>query len=530
MFFLNYMISFMDAKLYDFTKETDKDFLREASMMLQEEVLKLRIENIQLTFQQFQNEEIKSKLAGELLVLRRRIFDSKQEKKKKLKELKKVKKKKNVNLLHNQNENKNDLKSLDGKDIDLEVKEIEHPLESTKCPECGEDHGLKELNGLFEESTEYDVNYTYYLLKRHKRKKYKCSKCSTMVTAPGGVKLTAGGKFSVQIAIKIACDKFQYHIPLERQREMMKRAGINISVKTLFSLTQHLYNVLYSLNEMNRQDVLIGDYACVDESPMPFYNPHKSSGYAWTMSNNIAAYYQFEPTRSQDVAREMLKGFKGVVVTDGYESNHFLADNKDQIHAYCWSHTRRYFFDAMGEDDDAGTVVDYIDELYEIEHQAENFEDLKDLRKTKSSRVYSDIVGWMKENESHYLQSTNLTGKAIKYFYNQQEGLERFLTNEKIPLDNNTAERRQRCPVMGRKNYLAFRSINGADVGMFFYSIIESCKTNGLEPSAYLLEMAIRSLKAEKLETPYQYACRFKKQISEDLIAKLMEKVPRNSG
>ena len=468
-------------------------------------------------------------MANAHVTLRRRIFDSKQEKKEKLKDLKKKKKKKKVNLLHNQNENKNDLESLDNKDINLEVKEIEYQLESDKCPSCGEDHGLDELKNLFEESTEYDVNYTYFILKRHKRKKYKCSHCNKMVTAKGGAKLTPGGKFSIQMATKIACDKYQYHLPLERQKDKMKNAGVNVSVKTLFSLTEHLYNLLYPLNEMNRQDVLLGDYVCVDESPMSFYNPNKSSGYAWTMSNNIAAYYQFEPTRSQDVAREMLKGFKGVVVTDAYESSHFLKDNPDQLHAYCWSHMRRYFFDAMGEDDDAGVIVDYIDELYEIEHQAENFADLKYLRKTKSSKIFTDMEFWIDENEGHYLKST-LTGKAINYFYNQKEGLTHFLTNERVPLDNNAAERRQRCPVMGRKNYQAFRSINGADVGMFFYSMIESCKTNGLDPSAYLLNMALRQLKAEELETPYQYACKLKQQIAEKLTTQLMENASNNSS
>jgi transposase len=515
--------------IYDFDKENDKDFLRAASKKLQNEVIQLRIEVIQLKLQQSQDEEIKSKLTGELLVLRRRIFDSKQEKKKKLKDLKKNKKKKKTNLIHNQNENKNDLDKLNNKDIDLEVKETEYQLESDKCPNCGEDHGLKEMKNLFEESTEYDVNYTYYILKRHKRKKYKCSSCTKIVTAPGGVKLTSGGKFSIQIAIKIACDKFQYHLPLERQRDKMKMAGLNISVKTLFSLTQHLYNLLYSLNEMNRQDVLLGNYVCVDESPMSFYNPNKSSGYAWTMSNNIAAYYQFEPTRSQDVAREMLKDFKGVVMTDAYESSHFLENNPDQLHVYCWSHMRRYFFDAMSEDDDAGIMVDYIDELYEVEHQADSFENLKQLRETKSSEIFSNIESWVDKNEGHYLKST-LTGKAINYFYNQKEGLAHFLTNEKVPLDNNAAERRQRCPVMGRKNYLAFRSINGADVGMFFYSIVESCKTNGLDPAAYILDMALRKLKAEELETPYQYACRLKQQISEKLTKQLMEGISSNSS
>jgi len=508
----------MDAKLYDFERETDKDFLRAAGMMLQKEVIRLRIENLQLVLQHEQDAEIKSKLTGELLVLRRRIFDSKQEKKKKLKDLKNKKKKNNINLLHNNNENKNDLDNNNNKnkDIKLSAEDVEHDIKTTTCPKCGEVDCLKEQKNLFEESTEYDVNYTYYLLKRHKRKKYKCSNCKEIITAPPPVKLAPGGKFSVQMAVQIVIDKFGYHLPLERQRTKMKNAGLVVSVKTLFSLTEHLYNVLYPLNEMNRQDVLLGDYVGIDESPLPFYDPHKSSGYVWSMSNNVAAYYQFEATRSQDVAREMLKGFKGVVVTDGYESSHFLENNPDTIHVYCWSHARRYFYDAIAEDSDAGTIVDYIDELYAIEHQAQSYKDLKYLRETKSTKVYKDIESWVDENESHYLGST-LTGKAIKYFYNQKKGLERFLTNERIPLDNNIAERRQRCPVMGRKNYLSFRSINGADVGMFFYSIIESCKTNGLDPTAYLLNMAICSLESKKLEAPYQYACRLKNEITKKL-------------
>lgn len=513
---------------YDFDKETDRDFLRAAGIMLQEQVIKLRLEVLQLKFLQALDEEIKSTLTGELLVLRRRIFDSKQEKKEKLKELKKDKKKKKINLIHNQNENKKDLAISNNQAINLEAKEIEHVLHSEKCPLCGEDHGLEELKDLFEESTEYDVNCTYYILKRHKRRKYKCSKCNKIVTAPGGAKLAAGSNFSLQMAVKIACDKFQFHLPLERQREQMKQSGVDVSVKTLFSLTEHLHNILSPLEEMNRQDVITGGHVCIDESPIPFYNPKKSSGYAWTMSNNIAAHYQFEPTRSQDVAREMLKGFKGVVVTDGYESSHFLKDNLELIHAYCWAHLRRYFFDAMAEDKDAGVVVDYIDELYEIEHLAESLDDLKYLRATRSSKIYAKIESWINENEGHYLKST-LTGKAINYFYNQKDGLTKFLTNEQVPLDNNSAERRQRCPVMGRNNYQAFRSINGADIGMFFYSIIESCKTNGLNPSAYLLEMALRKLKAEELETPYQYACKLKKQITDKLTEQISKEVPHRS-
>ena len=78
---------------------------------------------------------------------------------------------------------------------------------------------------------------------------------------------------------------------------------------------------------------------------------------------------------------------------------------------------------------------------------------------------------------------------------------------------------------MGKKNYLAFRSINGADVGMFFYSMIESCKTNGLDPSAYIQTMALRSIRDEELESPYRYASRLKKEISENLKDQLISSI-----
>jgi len=498
---------------YDFDKEHDKDFLREAGKQLVAKVIDLEIKLAQANFQQWLDEQIKSKLTGELLVLKRMIFDSKQEKKDKLKKLKKEKKKKKINLIHNQNENKGDLIKA-GSIPELTSVEIEHKLGSECCPHCSAS-ALKDI-GLVEESTEFDVNATYYILKRHKRSKYKCSSCHKISTAPGPQKIIEGAQFSTQIAVQVACDKFEHHLPLERQRIKMENSGLKVSVKTLFSITEHLYNLLFELHELNRQDIIEGTYACIDESPMPFYEDEKSSGFVWSLSNDRGAYYQFEPTRSGKVALEMIKGFKGIVMTDGYSGYDFLSSIEGIIHACCWSHVRRYFFNAMSENDHIGIIVDLIDELYGIEHMAQSYADLKYLRETRSLQIFNKIDSWILENDKHFLAST-LSGKAITYYINQKCCLIHFLTNEYVPLDNNMAERRQRCPVMGKKNYLSFRSINGADVGMFFYSMIESCKTNGLIPSAYLLEMAHKKLKNEPLQTPYQYALELRKKIQEKL-------------
>ena len=77
-----------------------------------------------------------------------------------------------------------------------------------------------------------------------------------------------------------------------------------------------------------------------------------------------------------------------------------------------------------------------------------------------------------------------------------------------------------------RKNFIHFKSINGADVGAFFYSVIESCKSNGLNARAYINEMAHRSAQGEELESPYNYSERLNEEIKSKLsqeIAQLSE-------
>ena len=236
------------------------------------------------------------------------------------------------------------------------------------------------------------------------------------------------------------------------------------------------------------------------------------------MSNNRSAYYQFEPNRGGEVAREMLRGYeKGVVVTDGFSGYSFLEDFKKNVkHAFCWSHLLRKFVDSLNFDESAKEVVGWIDELYDIEQKADNLEDLFLLRKERSTALVKNIDDWADSMEGHYLESTTL-GKAINYYNERREGLHLFLEDKNVPIDNNMAERRQRCPVMGRKNYLHFKSINGADVGVFFYSVIESCKTNGLPAMAYINEMGHRAAKGEFLESPYQYS----KRLSQEVGAKL---------
>ena len=66
------------------------------------------------------------------------------------------------------------------------------------------------------------------------------------------------------------------------------------------------------------------------------------------------------------------------------------------------------------------------------------------------------------------------------------DGLTRFLTDRRIPLDNNAAERALRGPVVGRKNHYGSHSMRGTRVAALFYTLCESARLVDVDAHAYL--------------------------------------------
>ena len=60
------------------------------------------------------------------------------------------------------------------------------------------------------------------------------------------------------------------------------------------------------------------------------------------------------------------------------------------------------------------------------------------------------------------------------------------MTDEKVPMDNNTAERAIRPFTLGRKNWVNVDSIRWAEASAIMYSLVETAKANGLRVYEYL--------------------------------------------
>jgi len=299
----------------------------------------------------------------------------------------------------------------------------------------------------------------------------------------------------------------------------MARDYLIIDTKTLYGLTRHIHDLLEDIPNLILKDILNQRAVHADESPMSIFSPEKQNGYVWSVSNNYGQYYQYELTWSGEIAKEMLKGFEGAVVSDAYGGYNFLYFLDKIIHAGCWAHVRRRFIEAEDNFPRSREMIDLIDSLYDIDHQANSFDELLELRKSKSKLVIDNIEEWLAAASGKFLKDSKIA-KAIKYLKrglrpfeakgkivnkNHLGALKEFLRNPYIPLDNNTAEQSQRSPVMGRKNFNGFKTLDGADTGMVFYCIVGTCNKLGVPVRQYLKDMVVRSLKNEKLITPFKY-------------------------
>jgi transposase len=212
------------------------------------------------------------------------------------------------------------------------------------------------------------------------------------------------------------------------------------------------------------------------------------------------------------VARQLLKGYRGYVQTDGYRGYNFLDACLEIIHVGCWSHTRRKFVEVVkvvGKKSREGLAVQalrLIAKLYKIEHEAReaelSVEELTAKRQKESKKIVDQFESFLKKNINKVLPES-LLGRAFSYSLSQMPRLRHFLKDGRIPLDNNWVENAIRPFALGRKNWLFCYSEEGAHASALYYSLIETAKANGLDPYKYMRYL-FENLPAARTEEDYK--------------------------
>lgn len=371
----------------------------------------------------------------------------------------------------------------------------------------------EEIEGLFQESTEITVVERVYRKVIHRQKKYRLKDAynktgkEVIVTAKGPVKLREGNSYSVDFALSVVMDKYAYHLPLERQRRKMEdESGLTIDVKTLYDQCKGVHEHVEKILPKIRRDIL-SDFCAVhiDESPWRILGS-ESTGYMWVMSNRIGSYYSFEPTRSGAIASELLKGYEGAIVTDGYGGYNRVKDLPSIRRGLCWAHARREFYERWDDyPKECGEILDLIDDLFAIESKATSFDELRKLRAIEAREQVNKIHEKLIEVRWRFLPGEGIS-KAIDYCLKFWKELTLFLEDLSVPISNNDAERALRHVVLGRKNYAGSKTIDGADLAAAMYTVIESCKKVGLRPREYLKYLITENWYKREPLSPLEYS------------------------
>ena len=107
-----------------------------------------------------------------------------------------------------------------------------------------------------------------------------------------------------------------------------------------------------------------------------------------------------------------------------------------------------------------------------------------------SEPVMTELHGWLEAQLAGKKTEPNSgLGKAITYLLRHWRPLTLFLRQAGAPLDNNIVERALKRAVLHRKNALFYRTLNGAEVGDLYMSLIHTCQLCGANSFEYLVEL-----------------------------------------
>jgi len=342
-----------------------------------------------------------------------------------------------------------------------------------------------------------------YVLLKYIRPVVKRKTDGTLISAPAPAAVLGKSVADVSLLACMLIDKFVYHLPLYRQHQRMAAAGIHLARSTLTGWAHRVGDLLVPIYEAQLASVLSGRVVTMDETPIKAGRKVRGkmkTGYFWPIyGDRDEIVFPFSDSRSDALLREVLAGYSGVLVSDGYKSYDSYATRVNAVvHAQCWSHTRRHFLKAEAiEPELTDTALGCIRRLYEAEAQLKPSlgEEAKRLerRATHCKPIVDEFFEWLKSTlEERVLLPRNPFTEAANYALDREVALRVFLEYPDVPLDTNHVERQIRPIAVGRKNWLFCWTEIGAHYVGVFHSLLATCRLQGLDPYTYLVDVLQR--------------------------------------
>lgn len=404
---------------------------------------------------------------------------------------------------------------------------VDAPQDEKTCPA----HGQRTLIGY---DTTETLEFERPKLKVRVRKypKYACPQAAECGVAqaerPTG--LVEGDRYAPSVAAEIITAKYGYHLPFYRQQDYFAGSGWTPSRSTLLNILAAAEFVLRPLadhlRDVLRQDTGLG----CDETRVTLIvpetipdtcadTPHStSSGQAHarrihevlsearaknepSVNARMWAYrsfrlpinaFDFTVSRHRDGPDEFLKDYRGKLMADcwsGFQKIELRSDSRI-VRGACWSHVRRKLLEGRSSHpQQAAVLLALARELYDLEDRAKEWspEARCDLREREARPILARI----REAMDRYALDAAVLPKsvfaeALSYLRNHWEALQLYLTDGRMPIDNNDVEQLMKQIATGRKNWLFVGSVEAGCRAATLLTLVSTCVRNDLDVWSYL--------------------------------------------
>jgi transposase len=369
----------------------------------------------------------------------------------------------------------------------------ELPEAERVCPECG----LPLVACGMEEAEQLEIETVIYRRLTQRCRYKRTCQCpgQRTWTAPPGPKLIPKGLLGVSLWVEILIDKFASQRPTERLLGQWQLLGLDLASGTVtdgLRRLQPLFQPVWeALRERNRASLLTQ----ADETRwLVFCDWQGKVGHTWWLwvfGGSDTVVYLLDPFRSHDVPENHFpKNASGILLVDRYSGSKAMAQVKagTLLLAFCWAHVRRDFV-RVGKGWPelkawALAWLQRIRELYRCNRQR-----LSHLGDASADAALRQAVTACEQQAVVELADPRLREPCRKVLTSLQEhwsGLTLFVDDPRIPMDNNTSERRLRGPALGRKNYYGSGAFWSGQLAAMLFSILATLKLWRINPRTWL--------------------------------------------
>lgn len=326
-----------------------------------------------------------------------------------------------------------------------------------------------------------------------------CDGLPRVLTAPPPPKLIPKSHLGVSVWVTILLDKFAFGRPTYRLLEDLRGHGLPLAAGTVTDGLQRLLPlfepVYQALVSQSRQ----ADHWHADETRwLVFVSTPGKVGhrwYLWAFLSATTVVFVLAPSRSHEVPEDHLgEAATGILNVDRYSAYKALPQVKDgQIRlAFCWAHQRRDFLEvAASWPSEAPWAQDWVTAIGELYHLNEQRLAVAADRVAfaPTDHALRQAVAAMQRRWQEELATPRLhpaRAKALASLGEHWEGLTLFVEHPAVPMDNNAAERVERGPVVGRKNYYGSGSLWSGHLAALLFSVLQTLRLWELNPRLWL--------------------------------------------